>query len=61
MRLERVNPKPYFLTWCYSCGRSLDTSKVSVWADLDGPAFEAYYCERCSTLVGRDQEPLTYV
>jgi len=38
---------PFFRTACFQCGRSLDTSRDVVIADLNGEAFKAFYCEEC--------------
>jgi hypothetical protein len=40
---------PAFRTICFKCGVGLQTDRdfPSVWADLDGPAFRAYYCGTC--------------
>lgn len=35
------------LVSCYGCGARVPLS--SCMADLDGPPFEAYYCDRCVT------------
>lgn len=47
MKLEKVNSYPVFQTNCYTCARKLISSRDVIWADLDGKAFEAYYCELC--------------
>ena len=31
---------------CYECGKRFTLSRG--WADLDGPAFVAYVCQRCA-------------
>lgn len=36
-----------FAAACYHCGARLWSGDGDVWADLDGPAFLAYYCEPC--------------
>ena len=30
---------------CWECGRIQSTANM--WADLNGPAFRAYYCDQC--------------
>ena len=30
---------------CWECGRIKSTALM--WADLNGPAFRAYYCDQC--------------
>lgn len=32
---------------CAKCDKVIHQSRESVWADLDGPAFKAYYHEEC--------------
>lgn len=44
--VQPVTGQP-FLTKCYRCKRRLNTGQETVYADHDGPAFEAYYCEKC--------------
>lgn len=45
MRLVPIEPplRPGQYVWCYRCGRWVTEAK----ADLDGPAFTAYYCPGC--------------
>jgi hypothetical protein len=48
MKLERVPSKPACqLPPCKGCGCSLYTDYPGAFADLDGPAFETYYCPEC--------------
>lgn len=34
---------------CFSCGRIMQTDREIIWCDLDGPAYQAYYCDECKT------------
>jgi hypothetical protein len=46
MRLQRVQLKPACLLRCKACVYNwLWTDRDVIWADLDGKAFEDYYCE----------------
>ena len=60
MRLLKVTVPPHFTTTCKNCGRRVQTDITEIreglkdryapaplWADLDGKAFEAYYCNEC--------------
>jgi hypothetical protein len=50
MRLEQVKPAALPVkVRCLKCERTVEIAdnRPGVWADLDGPAFEAYYCEPC--------------
>jgi len=47
-----VNPFPAFVTTCYRCAKRLQSDKQTIWADLNGPAFKAYYCEKCRNQSG---------
>ena len=42
-----------FYATCYGCGRRTD----ELWADLDGPAFKAYYCRDCTMQVTNGKTP----
>ena len=44
MRLKLVEPKPHFGATCIACGKHMDSAQERIYADLDGPAFKAYYC-----------------
>lgn len=46
MRLQLVQPLPAFTARCIGCGERRDSRDL--WADLDGPAFKAYYCHGCA-------------
>jgi hypothetical protein len=41
---------PVFQTSCYSCARKLISNRDIIWADIDGPAWKAYYCELCKQI-----------
>ncbi len=46
MKLIKCQPSaPDVIVTCYACGAKLKHSDA--WADLDGPAFKAYYHESC--------------
>lgn len=51
MRLEPVKVPPHFLVRCLQCGKQMNTAQEPVYADLDGPAFRAYYCETDSLIL----------
>uniref|UniRef100_A0A6H2A3G6 Uncharacterized protein n=1 Tax=viral metagenome TaxID=1070528 RepID=A0A6H2A3G6_9ZZZZ len=53
MNLQPVNPAPAFHSECRGCSSPLlvEPSGPSVWADLEGPAFRAYYCADCSARI----------
>lgn len=40
---------PPFRCYCFECGKRLEAVTVPVYADLNGPAFKAYYCEPCKS------------
>ena len=40
----KTNP---FTFKCLGCGRTVKTDRERTYADLDGPAFRSYYCQRC--------------
>lgn len=44
MRMKLVTPLPPFTATCLACGRELYSGGEAMYADLDGPAFKAYYC-----------------
>ncbi len=44
---ELVTEGPHFRCKCLVCRKWVQTDRDKVWADLNGPAFEAYYCEAC--------------
>jgi hypothetical protein len=33
---------------CHGCGRHVNQAQETVYADLEGPAFQAYYCGTCA-------------
>lgn len=39
---------------CRACGRKVSQSHEPVIADLDGAAYEAYYCKPCATQYAAD-------
>ena len=46
MNLQPINPsKPEFVVGCFGCGQR--TPSAEAMADLDGPAFRAFYCRAC--------------
>lgn len=52
MRLVKCQAsQPEVIVVCAACGGTLKHSEA--WADLDGPAFQAYYHEACKP---RDRE-----
>lgn len=55
MNLVRVHPvHPAFHAHCLACGTEHDSRDL--WADLDGPAFRAYYCHACAAERGALEE-----
>lgn len=52
MRLMKV--PGYLVTFCYRCGRRLESPPQAIYADLDGPSFRAYYCPTCADVVAAD-------
>ena len=42
-----VNPRPIFTVSCYVCDRRIQSDLRVIYADLEGEAFKAYYCEGC--------------
>lgn len=54
MRIQEVKPSTsgYVpIVPCYACKRMMQGNRETIWADLDGPAFEAYYCDECKQAV----------
>ena len=47
MNLQEVTMHRGFRPACYGCGFRMDHT-VKVYADLHGPAFQAYYCTPCA-------------
>jgi len=54
MRFEKVEISTggwSVISNCYHCGTRIDGRRIdpdgAIFADLDGPAFEAYYCRPC--------------
>ena len=47
MKFQLVNKYPKFRRTCYQCNKNLDSNVDDIWADLEGPAFVAYYCDSC--------------
>jgi hypothetical protein len=45
--LQPVDIKTGFCCVCYGCGKHI-SEKEKRWADLNGPAFVAYYCGECT-------------
>jgi len=45
MKLTEIGV-PQFTCNCYKCGRHLKDGPI--YADLDGPAYRAYYCPECA-------------
>jgi len=54
MRFEHVDPKPTFTVICCDCNRTLQSDTESIFANLDGEPFRAYYCRRCMVVVSRE-------
>lgn len=56
LRFAPINPEtPIFRMRCYGCNEIFDSAELQ--ADLDGPAFEAYYCRPCvAKMVARQNE-----
>lgn len=48
MKFTTASPSPAFTCTCCKCGRRLDSSKQTIWADADGEPFKAYYCVGCT-------------
>jgi hypothetical protein len=47
VNLQPIYPaKPVFYAHCFQCGKSTRSNELL--ADLDGPAFRAYYCAECA-------------
>lgn len=48
MKLVKIYPEfPKFRFICSGCGKRVD-DPAKGYADLDGPAFQSYYCEECA-------------
>ena len=47
MKLRLVNEPPYFSVQCLDCGDRITTDEPK-YADLNGPAYKAYYHEKCA-------------
>lgn len=54
MRLRDINPPDTHkqVVTCYGCGRRVRLSECQ--ADLDGPAFKAFYCPMCVHEIARE-------
>ena len=53
MRL-RIVTGTEFITECFNCYKTLLAGEgKKVYADLDGPAFKAYYCAPCARETGK--------
>jgi hypothetical protein len=48
MNIQPVSAPPDFWYTCFGCGRRYLTANMDTYADLDGPAFKAYYCFGCN-------------
>ena len=48
MRMQLVEPVPDFYAACLACDRRMWSAGEALYADLDGPAFRAYYCGSCT-------------
>ena len=44
MRMQLITPLPAFYANCLACEKLMDSEGEAIYADLDGPAFKAYYC-----------------
>lgn len=54
MRLVKTTGRPFYV-FCFECGKSVIAGDgEGVYADLDGPAFRAYYCTECAKLLRKD-------
>lgn len=57
MRMSTVSPEPAFYADCIKCGRRMLSNRESMFADLDGEPFKAYYCQTCkASLTTSDRE-----
>lgn len=58
MKLRRVSTYPAFYYICLHCGEKYITYARPAYAELDGPPWQAYYCDKCVTmgLVGTNEE-----
>lgn len=64
MRFKQTNPKPVFHCHCRKCGKDLQSDREPIFADLDGTAFQDWYCETCKNLlagISSLKKTLTYV
>ena len=48
-----THPRPDQRLVCYDCGRMYPAETMH--ADLDGPAFRAYYCSDCRAVIARTE------
>lgn len=44
------------VTKCYRCGATLGHPRNAIWADLNGPAFQAYCCNYCKQVIESPDE-----
>lgn len=42
---------------CVRCNGWAPQFTETVYADLDGPAFQAYYCSKCASQIALDMQP----
>lgn len=56
MRIVNVNGVPPLIYTCCSCGCSMNSKNETVFADLDGEPFKAYYCNDCMVLVEKEAD-----
>ena len=54
MRLQPVTGTP-FVYICMGCDKRHQTDKTKTFADLDGEAYRAYYCEQCAMNEGAEK------
>lgn len=43
-----------FVALCLECGKRIQSDRDPIIADLDGPAFQAYYCAPCAEKLSED-------
>jgi hypothetical protein len=55
MRLQTVAEPPGFVAVCLGCGRVIPAGTTKI-ADLDGPAFKAYYHTTCVSFADPKEE-----
>jgi hypothetical protein len=55
--LYPCNPNPPFIAFCQHCGQKMNSGLVAVFADLEGKAFEDYYCKSCKESGFLEQKP----